>query len=666
MASGSISGSIKGGAYTVRVDWATVDDVANNRSQVVATMYLVQATYASLDIWSRECAIWIDGTKYPFNSPYEISNSGGCTTKLGQVTSNYISHNTDGSKSVKMSAAFNIQATISGTWYNSIDVAEQTIGLTTLPRATTPSMSASSANMGEKITINTPRASSAFTHTLEYSFAGGSYVTFATGVTTSYTWTVPDLASSIPNSVSGLMTIRCTTYNGSKSVGSKVTSFTATVPSSVVPTISGVSLSEAVSGVAAQFGAYIQGKSKIKAVISASGAKGSKISSYSTTFDGATYNGASWTTGYIGGSGTIRMLTTVVDSRGRVAQKATDVAVLAYALPTISTFTAYRCLQDGTANDDGEYIIATYAYKVLSLNGGNTASIVIQKKKSSESSWVTVHTLSGLEASGSVQLSDFSIDYQWDVRIMITDYFGTPVYYAALVPSDDVIMDINAEGKGLAIGKTSESNEFDVGWDTTLRGGLYVAGYESLDYGEDKTDSDGSKLRAYLDMLISKMPDKSIKHVTTCFYKFMSGSGYNTIIYKRDKDWVVVTFESYTYRYDRIILVKYNGAWGPMQYDNPPMIIGVEYATTERYNGNIVFTKLINCGTNTNGKQIYTGHGTMFRHEGNFDMRVALPYLPLGVTSYYATSRNDYERLTLTCNGDIANRFTWYEQIWWY
>lgn len=39
---------------------------------------------------------------------------------------------------------------------------------------------------------------------------------------------------------------------------------------------------------------------------------------------------------------------------------------------------------------------------------------------------------------------------------------------------------------------------------------------------------------------------------------------------------------------------KDNGIWGEFEYDNPPMIPGVEYRTTERYFGKPVYRKLIN------------------------------------------------------------------------
>jgi hypothetical protein len=43
------------------------------------------------------------------------------------------------------------------------------------------------------------------------------------------------------------------------------------------------------------------------------------------------------------------------------------------------------------------------------------------------------------------------------------------------------------------------------------------------------------------------------------------------------------------------------GSWQPWEYVNPPMVPGVEYRTTERRNGKVVYTMAINGGALTNG-----------------------------------------------------------------
>lgn len=471
--SGSISGSIKSGNYTLRIDWSATQSVANNTSKITAVMYLVQASGWSLDISGRtDNTASIAGTSYTWSSP-AIDNSGGKTTKLATVTSGNISHDADGTKKVTISATFNIRANISGTYYSTITASAE-VTLDTIPRASTPTVSSSSVDMGSAVTITTNRASSSFTHDLAYSFAGGSYVSIATGVGASYSWTTPDLASKIPNATSGTVTIRCITKNGSTTVGTKTVTMTLKVPTSVVPTISAVATVEATSGLAAQFGAFIKSKSKIKATITAAGAKGSTIKSYSTTFNGNTYTGSSWTSSVVTSSGSLSLVTTVTDSRGRTAKKTTTITVLNYSTPAINALQVYRVNAEGVADQDGIYIAVRYKYSVTSLNSKNTASLVVEYKQSTATEWSSLLSGSALSADTTALPTSptFSTDYQYDVRMTVTDWFGEDDTYTATLQSGAVILDISADGKGIAFGKTSERAGVEIGWASLLSGGF--------------------------------------------------------------------------------------------------------------------------------------------------------------------------------------------------
>ncbi len=464
--SGSFSGSILSGNYKLRVDWSASQNISNNTSKITCVMYLVQAASWSLNIASRDDnKTTINGTAYTWTSP-AISNSGGKTTKLATVTSGNIAHNADGTKSVTISATFELNATISGSYRDTI-TASATITLNTIPRATQHTLSASSVDMGTAVTISMPRASSSFTHDLAYSFNGGSYVSIATGRGTSYSWTVPDVASSIPNATSGKMTVRCITKNGSTTVGTKYAYLTAKVQASVVPTISTVTLAEATAGLAAQFGAYIQSKSAVKATIAASGAKGSTIKAYQTTLLGKTYTGSSWTSGVLTSSGSVSLVTKVQDSRGRWSTaKTTTISVLAYATPQVTTLLARRVDASGAADEQGGYLQLDYRYSVTSLGGKNTARAVIAYKTSTATSWTTLQESAALSANTTIKPTTptFSTDYQYDIRLTVTDWFGASRSYTTELPSGAVILDLLANGKGIAFGKTAEQEGIDFGW----------------------------------------------------------------------------------------------------------------------------------------------------------------------------------------------------------
>lgn len=426
-------------------------DIANNKTTITWTLKGAGVADSS---WykTRSVKLVIDGVTvytFPGSSSSYITLKNGTLVADGTYT---FTHKADGTRTFSASAEAGIYV------WDVNCTGSKTFTLDTIPRASTPTVSSSSVDMGSAVTITTNRASSSFTHDLAYSFAGGSYVNIATGVGASYSWTTPDLASSIPNATSGTVTLRCITKSGSTSVGTKTVTMTLKVPTSVVPTISSVTTAEATSGLAAQFGAFVKSKSKIKVTITAAGAKGSTIKSYSTTFNGKTYTGNSWTSSAVTASGSLSLVTTVTDSRGRTAKKTTTITVLDYSKPIIDMLQAYRVNADGNADQDGTYIAVRYKYSVTTLNNKNTASMAVQYKRSTDTEWTELLTGTNLAANTTAlpKSPTFSTDYQYDVRLTLSDYFGAASPYIAHLSSGAVILDIGADGKSLGIGETAQ------------------------------------------------------------------------------------------------------------------------------------------------------------------------------------------------------------------
>lgn len=447
---------------TLKFSWAQVSQSVTNNTTVISwTLQLIATSSGAINSTAtKDWSVTVNGTDYSGTNTVGISNNSTKTLASGKTT---ISHNADGTKSFSYSFSQEFGISFSGSSIGTKS-GSGTGTLNTIPRATTPTLSASSVDMGTAVTINTPRASSSFTHDLAYAFAGGSYVSIATGVGTSQSWTVPlDLANSIPNATSGTVTIRCITKNGSTTVGTKTVLLTAKVPSSVVPTISTVAVAEATAGIAAQFGAFIQNKSAIKATITAAGAYKSTIKSYSSTFSGKTYTGASWTSGAVTQSGNLSIVTTVTDSRGRTAKKTTTVAVLTYRPPVVTAFTVIRCDSSGNGDPEGVYMAASYAYSVTALGNKNTAEATLFYKVSTSTTWTPLFTVTTLSANTTATPSTvFSIDNQYDLRLTVTDWFGAKATYEAVLPSGEVIMDILANGKGLAFFKVASRNGVEI------------------------------------------------------------------------------------------------------------------------------------------------------------------------------------------------------------
>lgn len=467
--SGSFSGSIHSGHYVLRVDWTQTKNISANTSTVTAKAYLVNDW--SLSIYGRsDNSITINGTAQIYESP-AVNGTG--THLLGTVTQT-VNHNSDGTKSLTMSAVFYIRATLSGTYYESI-TASANITLDSIARAS--SVSTPNATMGSATAIAISRASSSFTHTLTYTF-GTAAGTIATKTTsTSVSWTPPlSLASQIPKAVTGTCTVTCTTYNGSTKIGSKTCTLTLTVPASIKPTITSLTAARVDGAVPGTWGIYVQTKSKATLTINgAAGSYGSTISSYSITGGGYTSTASSFTTGFLNTSGTVTFTATVTDSRGRVSAAATvSISVVAYSPPSFASYLSQRCLSNGTVNDDGTYIRVLVSYSYASCSSKNTITRATYYKKASDTAWTNANAAFSSGTAFTFGGGNISTETSYDIKYTLTDAFTT-IAIQDIVSTAAVVMDFKRGGKGVAVGKVSEKdNTFEVAedWDVRVYGKL--------------------------------------------------------------------------------------------------------------------------------------------------------------------------------------------------
>lgn len=226
--SGSKSVSVGTGA-TLKFEWSqSSQSVANNTTTISWTMKLIMSSgYSISSSASKDWSVTVNGTKYSGSNTVGVSAGGTKTLASGSTT---IGHNSDGTKTFSYSFSQEFAIT-----YNGSSVGTKSGSgsgtLNTIARAS--SISGGTGNIGSNVTITISRASNSFTHTLTYSF-GSLSGTIATKTTsTSVSWTIPtSFYAQIPNAKSGTGTIKCETFNGSTSIGSKSISFTAKVTGS--------------------------------------------------------------------------------------------------------------------------------------------------------------------------------------------------------------------------------------------------------------------------------------------------------------------------------------------------------------------------------------------------------------------------------------------------
>lgn len=481
--SGTITQAIRTG-YQLKIAWSVgSQSVANNTSSVTVKVQLVStgSSYTINSSATKSGSVTINGTKYTFSFTASLSGNQTKTLYTKTVT---VAHNADGTKTCSFSTTCGINVTLGGTYYGNV-TASGTGTFDTIARASSIASvtSSVSVNGSNEVTVSITRAASSFTHTVVFSF--GSYSKTTTGVGTSTSYAIPtSWLNAIPNATSGTAKVTVTTYSGSTKIGSAVSkNFTLTVPSSVVPTISGATMAEAVSGLAAKFGAYVQNKSKIAVKITAAGAYSSTIKAYKTTIQGANFTAASFTSGILTKSGTSTATITVTDSRGRTASTTRSITVIAYAAPKITAFQGFRCLADGTENYEGTYLNAKLSFAISSVGSKNDKSYTLSYRPKNTEAWTdmasgSVYALSTNVISASGILG---IDSSFDVRLKVQDYFAT-VQSVIEIPTAFTLLDFNASGRGVAFGKVSEiANGMEIDLDMSIYRNIYMGGIKRSD-----------------------------------------------------------------------------------------------------------------------------------------------------------------------------------------
>ena len=311
--------------------------------------------------------------------------------------------------------------------------------------------------LGETLHLSMQGAGSDRTHNITYKI-GGTTVRTATGVGASDAYALPlDLASNIVSATSATMMIICETIIGGTSQGTASTSVSVSVPGNVVPTISGVEIAETAAGwPSALAGKWVQNASKPKITISAAGAYGSTIKSYSAQIGNASASGNPAQFGALTQAGTLSVSVKVVDSRGRSASYSANISVAAYAPPSVAAFQATRCNSEGTADDSGLYLRIAANVSASSLDGLNTLACKVQYRQTGNTVWQDSDslTVSNLAVNAVQVLSAggiFSDSLSYELRLETVDLLTTSYTYTS-VSTRTVYFDINCNGTGVGIG----------------------------------------------------------------------------------------------------------------------------------------------------------------------------------------------------------------------
>ena len=478
MASGTITGSTNNEYIDAKVEWSSTTNNTDNTSSVKAALYYKRNNTGYQTYGTGSFSITINGKTTKATKQITITNSTWVKAVEATVT---VSHSSDGSKSITISAT----GSITGTTFSSTSLSG-TAKLDTIGRAATFSFITDyEVTLGETygysdgMNVTWAPLSKSHRYRLKYSLGDWTYTTdvIYPNQTYNYEYTISlplEVASYIPkDETKATMTVELYTYSnsaGTTQVGEASSgTFTVNVPNNDSTKPTATMTLTPISSLDSPFDAlYIKGRTKVDAnFTNGKGKFGADIVSYKMSVAGKSY-GSPYTSEYLPSSGNIEVTGTVTDSRGFSRKYTKTITVIPYEAPKIlpasgaNEIICARCDASGKLTDSGKYlkIKAKRSYSKVKANDvqKNFCSIRYRYRDESTntfSSWKTIldknsttDTVDSSPISGVVS----STETAYVVQVGVVDDLGESAAVQFLIPTDFTTIDIPEVHKGKRIG----------------------------------------------------------------------------------------------------------------------------------------------------------------------------------------------------------------------
>ena len=343
------------------------------------------------------------------------------------------------------------------------------------PKAATTSGGVMDGITKSRVVFTTSGTDAAYAAT----FTLGSYTGTAASSTKTLEYAIPAAwCNALPNATTGQANVTCRVKYGGVVYSSFTIKLTVSVPASVVPTLTSITLADKTdTPVPSAWNMFIQHKSGVRvSAVTAAGVYSSTISgiklqvgSQSISMNYSASNLPQIDT--VTQSGSLTCTVTVTDSRGRTAAKTATVAFVPYAAPKFTACVSERCLADGTADNDGTYFKSTTAVSFSTCNSRNSITMTVKYKKTDAVLYGSETAITpGVNTCGN---DDLDTEFSYDVMYSVTDQFCT-VTYTDYISTAVYLMHFLHGGKGVAFGqKATTENYLDCAFKALFRDDVY-------------------------------------------------------------------------------------------------------------------------------------------------------------------------------------------------
>lgn len=491
MASGTIIGTTGNQYIDAKIEWSSKANASDNTSTVTATLYYKRNNTGYYTYGMGAFTINIGGNKTSVGEQLSIGTSW---VKAVEGTAT-ISHNTDGTKSITISASGYIPDTsLSSTSCSG------TAKLDTIPRATTiDSLSCSTKYFTGSLTYTyTPKSESHYTRCNISLNLDGTYIAVKTvnlgkktassklGIVVLSSIELSTIYDELPDTTKGKIRFTLRTYSDSgysKQVGDaqykEITLYIPDVDSTKPTAVMSLSPTSSLSS---PFDAlYIKGYSRVS--VKFNGLVGkycATIASLSMSVQGKDYS-SPYTSDYLSTSGNVTVTGTVKDSRGFSREYTETINVLSYSKPQIlppsgeSSIVCERCDANGNLTSSGTYLKIKARRSYSKLTSGDTQNnyCIIRYRYRAEntntfSSWTTILAKTASSDTVDTKLSGVvsSTTTSYIVQVGVVDDMGKTAAVQFVVPTDSVTLHMADGGKRIGLLRYAEDSDeegIDVG-----------------------------------------------------------------------------------------------------------------------------------------------------------------------------------------------------------
>lgn len=464
-------------------------DIANNRTTINYSAYVYKTSGSPWNQLSQTpMKLTINGQNEIniSNGNYDLRNTSQQLIKSGTLT---IPHNSDGTKSFDFS--WNVNFTSTGYGYGNVTTSG-TYTLPTIPRTSTFSV-ASTMDTGANYTLTINRSSTSFTHDVTYT-VGGVETSVATSTTaTSVTVNIPhSLFNRYPSNSTVTGTINVKTKNGSSVIGVKSQNVSINLPTSFIPTISGLSVSNTRYAPMTASNQFIRGISRL--TLTASGATGT----YSSTITGYEFRYKRANGNYEGvvssstnsfqygvflfpdsGSEDLTAEVRVRDSRGRYSaweSVPSAFRVHFYQPPSIGNIRVWRTGATNTSLNVERNYKVTPLYTGGGTTNNNTALLTFETRElggTTSTNTGANSSLMSLANSTATLSGTFAANKSYEVRAVLKDSIQTVYGSWIRVSTERLPMTIAPNGIGVGKAHSGGSYNLEVGSGGVNSEGLY-------------------------------------------------------------------------------------------------------------------------------------------------------------------------------------------------